>query len=92
MIRAVDNKPLDLSDQEHEYYLQIMKEFGSQIFQDTFEVDETEGSPYYGFITLVKPPMNKNLPMGVIFALFNCMLNQRVREFEKMMTETRKKI
>lgn len=89
MIRAIDNRPLDLTDDEFEYYLQIMKEFNyvSNVFQDTFEVDENDQSAAYGHITLVKPPLNRNLPMGVVFFLFNIMLNQRIRKFEEMMSK-----
>ncbi len=92
MIRAIDNKPLDLTDPEFEYYLSIIQAFGTNILQGTFEVDDLESSPYYGFITLVKPSMDKNLPLGVIYFLMNCMLNQRVREFEKLMFECRKTV
>jgi len=84
MIRAVANKPLDLSDDEFVYYLQIVEAFGDGIFQDTFETDEEPDSPQHGWITLVKPPFNKSLPMGVVFFLFNVMLNQRVRKFDTM--------
>lgn len=81
MIRAIDNKPVDLSDDEFEYYLQIIKEFGTNVLQETFETEECSG-----FITLVKPPMNAKLPLGIVFFLFNVMLNQRVRRFDEMMS------
>lgn len=87
MIRAVDHKPLDLSDDEFEYYLQIVEAFGSNVFQDTFETVEEPESKQHGWITLVKPAFNKSLPMGVIFFLFNVMLNQRVRKFDEMLVK-----
>jgi hypothetical protein len=87
MIRAVANKPLDLSDDEFEYYVQIVEAFGVNVFQDTFDTDEEPSSPQHGWITIVKPPFNKNLPMGVIFFLFNVMLNQRVRKFDAMLAK-----
>jgi hypothetical protein len=87
MIRAVANKPLDLSDDEFEYYLQIVEAFGANIFQDTFETNEDPNSPQHGWITLVKPSFNKSLPMGVVFFLFNVMLNQRVRKFDTVMSK-----
>ena len=87
MIRAVDSKPLDLTDEEFSYYLLIVKEFGTNVFQETFETDESNG-----FITLVKPPMNSKLPMGVVFFLFNVMLNQRIRQFEELGTIQKQKI
>lgn len=89
MIRAIANKPLELSDNEFIYYQQIVEAFGEGVFQDAFEVDDNESSLYYGFITLVKPSMNKSLPIGVILFLMNCMINQRVREFEKLMIDMR---
>lgn len=90
MIRAIDSKPLDLSDDEFEYYVQIIAEFGDKIFQETFEVDENEGSAYYGFITLVKPSMNAQLPLGLVYFLLNVQMNQRLREFEKTIEELKK--
>ena len=62
MIRAVAHKPLDLSDEEFEYYISITQAFGHNVFQDTFEVIEDEGSPQYGWITLVTPPLNATIP------------------------------
>lgn len=85
MIRAVANKPLDLTDDEFEYYMQIVEAYGANVFQETFITDEEPSSPQHGLITMVTPPFNKNLPMGVIFFLFNVMLNQRVRKFDSMM-------
>lgn len=87
MIRAVANKPLDLSDDEFEYYMQIVEAFGDNVFQETFETDDEPSSPQHGWITIVKPPFNKTLPMGVVFFLFNVMLNQRVRKFDTMMAK-----
>lgn len=87
MIRAVANKPLDLSDDEFQYYMQIIEAFGPNIFQDTFTVDEDPDSPTHGWIQMVTPPLNGTLPMGVVFFLFNVMLMQRVRKFEDAMKD-----
>jgi hypothetical protein len=83
MIRAIANKPLDLSNEEFQYCLELMKAFGDDVFYNTFDVEESESSLHYGFISLVKPPLNKSLPMGVVYFLLNCMLNQRVRRFDE---------
>ncbi len=88
MIRAIANKPLDLSNDEFEYYLLIINAFGTNVFQDTFDTVEDENSPQYGWITLVKPPLNSTLPMGAVFFLFNVMLNQRVRKFDDIMLKS----
>lgn len=85
MIRAIDNKPLELSNDEFEYYMLLVNAFGTNVFQDTFETNEEPSNIQHGWITLVKPPLNKNLPMGVIFFLFNVMLNQRARKFDEVL-------
>lgn len=79
MIRAVNFKKLDLSDEEFAYYLSIIKEFGEGVFENAFDTDEDSG-----FITLVKPPMNNTIPIGVVFFLLNVMLNQRMRKTEEL--------
>lgn len=83
MIRAVAHKPLDLTDDEFQYYLQIVEAFGQNIFQDTFVSDEEPDSPQHGFITMVTPPFSGTLPMGVVFFLFNVMLNQQRRRVDE---------
>lgn len=92
MIRAVANNPLDLTDDEFQYYLSIVEAFGINVFQDTFEVEDNEVSGQYGWITLVKPPLNNTLPIGVVFYLFNVMLNQRMRKFEELMQQFEEKM
>lgn len=83
MIRAVANKPLDLTDDEFQYYLQIIEAYGPNIFQETFISDEEPNSPQHGLITMVTPPFSGTLPMGVVFFLFNVMLNQRARQVDR---------
>lgn len=83
MIIPIDNKPVDVNDQERQYIEALVSAFGLNIFQNTFEVIEDEQSPQYGWITIVKPPLNRTLPLGVVFALFNIMLNQRMRKFDE---------
>lgn len=92
MIRAIDNKPLDLSDDEFEYYLALIQAFGNDIFQNLIEVDEDELSSQYGFITFVKPPINMTLPIAVIYFAFNIMNNQRIRELDKLINIYKEKI
>jgi len=86
LIRAVDHKAVDMSNDEYDYYQQIIMEYGDKIFQNTFESDENTG-----FITLVKPPIDRNTPMVVVFALFNIMLNKRIREFDRVIEQYRMK-
>lgn len=73
MIRAVGNKRLELSDNEFEYCRSLREQFGSSSFVGLFETDNN------GIITFINPPVNKNVPLGVIFFLLNVMMNQRIR-------------
>lgn len=85
MLRAIDNKAVELSEAEYEYYKLIIKEFGMKAFQNLIDVDD------FGLITLVRPPLDNVTPLGVIFFCFNVMLNQRIREFEKITESLRQK-
>lgn len=85
MIRIIDNKPLDLSNEEYDYYLSMVKTYGQNCLKDTFDSD-----PKTGFITLVKPPLTYTIRLGIIFFLFNVSLNQRIRDLENLTQELRK--
>jgi hypothetical protein len=77
LIRAVGNKRLELSDSEFEYYCSLKEQFGGSEFIGLFKTDKN------GIITFVNPPVNKNVPLGVIFFLLNVMMNQRIRVLDK---------
>lgn len=73
MIRAVDNKRLFLTDEEHSYYQALVKEFGKDEFRGLFETDKE------GQIVSVAPPLDRKVSMGVLFFTLNIMMNQRIR-------------
>ncbi len=82
MIRVIDHKGVDLTDEEWQYYQDIVKEFtngpfsGRDQFRDIFEVDED------GCITMIRPPLKRQVGWAVIFFLQNLMINQRLRRME----------
>ena len=73
MIRAVANKRLDLSDEEYKYYCGLKDAFGENYFRGLFESDNN------GVLTAVAPPIDREIPLVILFFVLNVMMNQRVR-------------
>ena len=73
MIRAIANKRLDLSDGEFSYYKEILREIGADDFRGLFDTDKN------GLIISIAPPVERSIPMLVLFFVLNVMMNQRVR-------------
>ena len=82
MKRIVDYKAVDMTDEEFEYYNQIIKEFSDgvynakEMFRDVFETDEE------GCISIIRPPLKKEIAWAAILFLQNLMINQRLRRME----------
>ncbi len=80
MIRAIDFQKVDMTDEEHKYYLEIVKNFttadfkGAEYFHDLFIANEK------GIITIIKP--SKPVPWEVIFFVQNLMINQQLRDYD----------
>lgn len=85
--RIIDFKSVDMLPEEYEYYLSLVNEFtlggysGKEQFRDMFEVDDD------GCITIIKPPLKKEVGWAIILFLQNLMINQRLRRMEKRVTE-----
>lgn len=83
MKRIVDFKYVDMTNEEYQYYKNLINEFtydtvdGKDQFRDTFDVDGD------GCITLIRPPLKKQMSWAVLFFLQNLMINQRLRRMEK---------
>jgi hypothetical protein len=86
-IRVIDHKGVDMTDEEYEYYSDLVSEFtfgtynGKDQFHDMFEVDGE------GCISMVKPPLKKEVGWAVIVFLQNLMINQRLRRMERKLGE-----
>lgn len=79
MIRIIDNKRVDLTNDEFALYEKICRSYdranfkGEYLFEDLFESDDK------GFITFLKPPTNYTTP-EVVFFLINIMVHQYLRK------------
>lgn len=79
MIKIVDHKKLDMTDQEYEMFTAICQSYtkpqlkGESLFQDLFE---TNGE---GIITFLKPPTSNASSMEVWLFLVSLMNNQHLR-------------
>lgn len=87
MKRIIDYKSVDITDEEWDYYNEIVKEFstptysGKEQFRGTFEVDGD------GCISIINPPLKKEVAWVVILFLQNLMINQRLRRVERWVKE-----
>jgi hypothetical protein len=77
MIKAIANKKLDLTKEEHEYYLDLEKNFGKEAFYDLFKTDDD------GNITAITPSPSQPTVMLLIFFLLNVMHNQKLRKLDR---------
>lgn len=90
MIKAIDYKKIDLTEAEHEFYQELVKQYtddshnGSDYFRDLFE---TDGS---GMITIIKP--TKSIPWAVLFFVQNIMINQRLRSNDQRIDAIEKQL
>lgn len=83
MIIGIDNRKIDLTDQEIEYYNSLVKEWGKEYFSDLFETDNK------GYITIIKPI--KDVPWVVLFFMQNVMINQQLRSNDERIRALEKK-
>ncbi|MFZ4795879.1 MAG: hypothetical protein ACOYMA_00200 [Bacteroidia bacterium] len=84
MFRVIDNKKVDMTNEEYNDYIRICKSYdrphfkGEELFKDLFETNET------GKIIYIKSLNNRQFTFEVIFFIMNLMQNQWLR----VMTET----
>ncbi len=86
MIRAVDNKRLELNSEEYGYYLKLIDSFGEEDFRGLFTSDRN------GQITSITPPVDRQISLGVIFFILNVMMNQRLRSLGSAVKKNEKKV
>lgn len=84
MIKGIDNKKVNLSDLEYEYYKTLIKEYGSDSFNDLFDTNKD------GIISIIKP--TKSVPWVILFFIQNIMINQQLRSNEVRIKELEKTI
>lgn len=88
MKRIIDYKQVDVTDDEFAYFQSLMAEFpdGKHQIRDLFDVDGD------GCITLVRPPVKRQLAWGLLFFFQNLMINQRLRRLEAHYAEAVKRL
>jgi hypothetical protein len=86
VIRAVNNKRLDLNAEEYEYYLSLTENFGKQDFEGLFTTDRN------GQVTSITPPVDRQISLGVIFFILNVMMNQRLRALGSLIEKNEEKV
>jgi len=92
MLRVIDHKRIDLTDQEWETYNNICKSYdippnqqGKDLFVDLFITDEN------GIIVSLLPP-TRQTSFEVMFFLANIFHNQHIRLMHKQVDDVCKKI
>lgn len=87
MRRVVDYKPVDMEDEEFRIYQELVAQFsqgsysGTEQFRDVFDVDGD------GCISVIRPPIKRQIGWAVLVFLQNLMINQRLRRIERNVAE-----
>ena len=84
MIKGIDNQKVDINEEEHAYYQELVKKHGASSFNDLFKTDKD------GKITIVKP--TKSISWDIIFFIQNLMINQHMRSNDERISAIEKAI
>ena len=76
MIRAIANQKIDLSIEEYQYYLELEKSFGKDIFLGLFKTNDL------GQVISVLPHSSNPTAMIIVFFFLNVSFNQRLRRLD----------
>lgn len=82
-IRIIDNKKIDLTDDEWTMYQKIVKSYtnttnkGEDLFIDLFETDKN------GIMIFLKPPSKRHTSLEVFLFLMSIFQHQHIREMYK---------
>jgi len=80
--RIIDYKKIEMTDDEFDYYNKLVESFtlggysGKDQFHDMFDVDSD------GCISIIRPPIGKEVAWAILVFLQNLMINQRLRRME----------
>ena len=84
MKKGVDYQKVEMTEQEYEYYQDLVKLYGAQVFSELFETDKN------GTITIIKP--TKSIPWEVLFFIQNVMINQHLRANDERISALERKL
>lgn len=91
-IRVVDNKKLDMTNDEWQMYDKIVKSYttptnkGEDLFQDLFETDSD------GIIIFLKPPSKRLTSFEVFLFLMSIMQHQHLRLMHQQVDDLVKQV
>lgn len=91
-IRVVDNKKLDMTDDEWTMYQQIVKSYttlsnkGEDLFMELFETDEE------GIIIFLRPPSKRQTSLQIFLFLMALMQHQHLQSMQRQVTEAIKEM
>ena len=84
----IDNKKVDLTDDEYKMYKNIVESYtippyqkGEDFFVDLFEVDEN------GIIVFLKPPSQRQVSLEIFLFCMSIQSHQHMRRMEKQVSE-----
>lgn len=92
MIQIIDNKKVEMTPDEHQMYLRIVKSYtnltnkGEDLFIDLFETDEN------GVIIFLKPPSKRQTSFEVFLFLMALMQHQHLRIMRKQVDDAIKEL
>ena len=92
MIQIIDSKKVEMTPDEHQMYLKIVKSYttltnkGEDLFIDLFETDED------GIIVFLKPPSKRQTSFEVFLFLMALMTHQHLRIMRREVDETLKEL
>ena len=86
-MRIIDNKKVDMTDDEWQMYQKIVKSYttmtnkGEDLFIDLFETDDN------GVIMFLKPPSKRQTSFEVFLFLMSLMQHQHLRLMQKQVDD-----
>lgn len=86
-MKAIDNKKIDLTEDEWQMYKKIVKSYttatnkGEDLFIDLFETDEN------GTIVFIKPPSKRQTSFEVFLFIISVMVHQHLRASNKQVDD-----
>lgn len=90
MIRIIDNKKVDITDDEFKIYNNLCKSYevhgGSVLFEDLFESDDN------GIILFIKPPSKNFISYEITFFIISIFQHQHTRIMYNTIKELSNKV
>jgi hypothetical protein len=87
VLRIIDSKKIDMTDDEWAMYQKIVKSYttmtnrGEDLFIDLFETDD------HGIIMFLKPPSKRQTSFEVFLFLMSLMQHQHIRLMQKQVDD-----